>query len=112
MIHNLQASSNDVVAVMGRSHEQTQLCVQQTRDTEAALQAVAQRMEAIKEMTDQVAHAAGEQISVSQGVAQHIAGIADVAHETEQASRDSASSSDVLAELAATQQQLISRFKV
>ncbi len=112
MIHNLQASSNDVVAVMGRSHEQTQLCVQQTRDTEAALQAVAQRMEAIKEMTDQVAHAASEQISVSQGVAQHISGIADVAHETEMASRDSASSSDVLAALAATQQQLISRFKV
>lgn len=97
---------------MGRSHEQTQLCVQQTRDTETALQAVAQRMEAIKEMTDQVAHAASEQISVSQGVAQHISGIADVAHETEMASRDSASSSDVLAALAATQQQLISRFKV
>ena len=71
-----------------------------------------ERMEAIKEMTDQVAHAASEQISVSQGVAQHISGIADVAHETEMASRDSASSSDVLAALAATQQQLISRFKV
>ena len=112
MIHNLQASSNDVVSVMGRSHEQTRLCVQQTRDTEEALQIVTQRMEAIKEMTDQVAHAAAEQISVSQGVAQHISGIADVAHETEIASRDSASSSDVLAELAATQQQLIARFKV
>ncbi len=112
MIHNLQASSNDVVSVMGRSHEQTRLCVQQTRDTEEALQGIAQRMEAIKEMTDQVAHAAAEQISVSQGVAQHISGIADVAHETELASRDSASSSDVLAALAATQQQLIARFKV
>lgn len=112
MIHNLQACSNEVVSVMGRSHEQTRLSVQQTRDTERALQNIAQRMEAIKEITDQVAHAAGEQISVSQGVAQHIAGIADVAHETEYASRESANSSDVIAGLAAKQQALIARFKV
>ena len=112
MIHNLQACSNEVVTVMGRSYEQTRLSVQQTRETELALQNIAQRMEAIKEITDQVAHAAGEQISVSQGVAQHIAGIADAAHETECASRESANSSDVLAELAAKQQSLIARFKV
>ena len=56
--------------------------------------------------------AAGEQISVSQGVAKHIAGIADIAHDTERASRESASNSDVLAELAAKQQALIARFTV
>ena len=112
MIHNLQACSNEVVTVMGRSHEQTRMSVQQTRETELALQNIAQRMEAIKEITDQVAYAAGEQISVSQGVAQHVAGIADVAHETECASRESANSSEVLAGLAAKQLALIARFKV
>ena len=112
MIHNLQNSSQDVVNVMGRSHDQTRECVALTRDTELALQAIAERMAAIKDMSDQVAHAAGEQISVSQGVAQHIASIADVAHETEQASRASANSSDVLLELANKQQALIARFKV
>ena len=63
-------------------------------------------------MTDQVVHAAGEQISVSQGVAQHVAGIADVALETERASREAAKSSEVLADLSDKQQQLIGRFKV
>ena len=72
---------------MAQSHEQTQQSVQQTRDVESALAGIASRMEAIKEIADHMAYAAAEQISVSQGVAQHVAAIADVAHETEQASR-------------------------
>ncbi|WP_429153057.1 HAMP domain-containing methyl-accepting chemotaxis protein [Aeromonas veronii] len=112
MIENLQSSSKHVVEVMGRSQEQTQSCVEQTREMDVALQSIAERMGAIKSMADQVAHAAQEQISVSQGVARHIAGIADVAYETEREARESASSSEVLADLVAKQQQLIAHFKV
>ena len=112
MIENLQSSSKHVVAVMARSQEQTQDCVAQTRVMDEALQSIAERMSAIKAMADQVAHAAQEQISVSQGVARHVAGIADVAYETEREARESASSSEVLAELVAKQQQLIAHFKV
>ncbi|GAA4504110.1 methyl-accepting chemotaxis protein [Pseudaeromonas paramecii] len=112
MIHSLQAASNQVVEVMGRSFDQTRACVEQSRQTDVALQSIARRMAAIKDMTDQVVHAAGEQISVSQGVAQHVAGIADVALETERASREAAKSSEVLADLSDKQQQLIGRFKV
>ena len=96
----------------GSSQEQTQGCVSQTRAMDQALQSIAERMSAIKSMADQVAHAAQEQISVSQGVARHIAGIADVAYETEREARESAGSSEVLAELVAKQQQLIAHFKV
>ena len=112
MIENLQSSSKQVMEVMGRSQEQTQGCVSQTRAMDQALQSIAERMSAIKSMADQVAHAAQEQISVSQGVARHIAGIADVAYETEREARESAGSSEVLAELVAKQQQLIAHFKV
>ena len=112
MIENLQSSSRQVVEVMGRSQEQTLGCVEQTRAMDLALQSIAERMSAIKSMADQVAHAAQEQISVSQGVARHIAGIADVAYETEREARESAGSSEVLAELVAKQQQLIAHFKV
>ena len=112
MIDNLQSCSGEVAAVMVRSQEQTRLSVQQTRDTEKALDGIAVRMAAIKEIADQVAHAAEEQISVSQGVAQHVASIADVAFETEQASRSSASSGEVLAALASQQQALVARFKL
>lgn len=112
MIENLQESSKQVVEVMGRSQEQTRACVEQTREMDSALQSIADRMGAIKEMADQVAHAAQEQIVVSQSVAHHVTGIAEVAHETEREARESASSSEVLADLAAKQQQLIAHFKV
>jgi methyl-accepting chemotaxis protein len=65
MIENLQQSSKEVVEVMGRSQEQTRTCVEQTREMDSALQSIADRMSAIKEMADQVAHAAQEQILVS-----------------------------------------------
>ncbi|GHX24627.1 TPA: methyl-accepting chemotaxis protein [Vibrio cholerae] len=112
MIENLQESSKQVVEVMGRSQEQTRACVEQTREMDSALQSIADRMGAIKEMADQVAHAAQEQIVVSQSVAHHVTGIAEVAHETEREARESANSSEVLADLAAKQQQLIAHFKV
>ncbi|MBE3669129.1 methyl-accepting chemotaxis protein [Vibrio navarrensis] len=112
MIENLQQSSKEVVEVMGRSQEQTRTCVEQTREMDSALQSIADRMSAIKEMADQVAHAAQEQILVSQSVAHHVTGISEVAHETEREARESATSSEVLADLAAKQQQLIAHFKV
>lgn len=112
MIENLQQSSKEVVEVMGRSQEQTRTCVEQTREMDSALQSIAERMSAIKEMADQVAHAAQEQILVSQSVAHHVTGISEVAHETEREARESATSSEVLADLAAKQQQLIAHFKV
>ncbi|KYN79670.1 chemotaxis protein [Vibrio cidicii] len=112
MIENLQQSSKEVVEVMGRSQEQTRTCVEQTREMDSALQSIADRMSAIKEMADQVAHAAQEQIVVSQSVAHHVTGISEVAHETEREARESATSSEVLADLAAKQQQLIAHFKV
>ena len=112
MIESLQNASKQVVEVMGRSQEQTQSCVEQTREMDVALQSIAGRMSAIKAMADQVAHAAQEQISVSQGVARHVAGIVDLAYETEREARESASSSEVLAEQVDKQQQLIAHFKV
>lgn len=112
MIENLQASSRHVVEVMGRSQDQTRGCVAQTRELDEALQAIAGRMSTIKELAEQVAHAATEQISVSQGVARHISGIAEVAFDTEREARQSADSSEVLADLASQQQQLIAHFKV
>lgn len=75
MIENLQQSSKQVVEVMGRSQEQTRACVEQTREMDSALQSIADRMGAIKEMADQVAHAAQEQILVSQSVAHHVTGL-------------------------------------
>ncbi len=112
MIENLQLSSQQVASVMHQSQEQTNLCVEQTRLTDEALQAVVTRMEAIKEMSVQVAHATEEQIAVSQDIAKNINGITEVALETEKEASDAAKISEVLAQLVEQQRNLISRFKV
>ncbi|MFO6425214.1 methyl-accepting chemotaxis protein [Motilimonas sp. KMU-193] len=112
MIENLQLSSQQVASVMHQSQDQTNLCVEQTRLTDAALQAVVTRMEAIKEMSVHVAHATEEQIAVSQDIAKNINGITEVALETEREASDSAKISEVLAQLIEQQRHLISRFKV
>ncbi|WP_305839217.1 HAMP domain-containing methyl-accepting chemotaxis protein [Photobacterium leiognathi] len=112
MIENLQQSAEMVTSVMARSHKQTEQCVEQTRLTDEALQTIADRMRLIFEMAEQVAHATAEQISVSQDVAEHINGIANVAYNAESEARESATSSEALSKLAAEQRQLIERFKV
>ncbi|MCE2595846.1 methyl-accepting chemotaxis protein [Motilimonas cestriensis] len=112
MIENLQKSSRQVANVMHQSQEQTNYCVDQTRLTDEALQAVASRMEAIKEMSVHVAQATEEQITVSQDIARNINGITEVALETEREASDSARISEVLAQLIEQQQALIRRFKV
>ncbi|WP_087018837.1 HAMP domain-containing methyl-accepting chemotaxis protein [Thaumasiovibrio subtropicus] len=112
MIENLQQSSKQVSEVMNESQSQTERCVEQSRTTDETLQSVAGRMEAIKEMTVQVAHATEEQISVSKDIAKNINGITEVALETESQARNSASVSDVLAQLAEQQRALAGRFKL
>ena len=77
-----------------------------------ALQSIAERMSAIKAMADQGGSCRPGTDLRESGVARHVAGIADVAYETEREARESASSSEVLADLVAKQQQLIAHFKV
>jgi methyl-accepting chemotaxis protein len=110
MIENLQSSSKHVVAVMARSRRPGSVA-QQTRVMDEALQSIAERMSAIKAMADQVAPCRPG-TDLRESVARHVAGIADVAYETEREARESASSSEVLADLVAKQQQLIAHFKV
>ncbi len=97
---------------MARSQVQTNDCVEQTRLTEEALEAITSRMNEISEMSSQISHATQEQIEVSKDVAKHINGIAEAARQTEQEARQSAESGDVLADLAQQQQTLINHFKV
>ncbi len=112
MIENLQTSSKQIIEVMARSQIQTNDCVEQTRLTEEALEAITSRMNEISEMSSQISHATQEQIEVSKDVAKHINGIAEAASQTEKEARQSAESGDVLADLAQQQQTLINHFKV
>ncbi len=112
MIERLQSSSDEVVAVMATSQEKTESCVSQSRVTDETLQTVVERMHSIKEMSEQVAHASQEQISVSKEIAQTINEISEIASKTEDEAKGAASVSDVLAQLAEKQRTLVQRFKL
>ncbi|MGF1685498.1 methyl-accepting chemotaxis protein [Photobacterium japonica] len=112
MITNLQGNANRMVDTMGVSQKQMEDCLIQTRLTDEILQDIATRMSSIQKMAVHVAHATEEQIKVCHDVAEHINGIAHVAFEAEKGARDSAASSESLANLAQEQQTLISNFRV
>ncbi|WP_295891737.1 methyl-accepting chemotaxis protein [uncultured Vibrio sp.] len=112
MIERLQESSEQVVSVMKTSQDRTNECVSQSRVTDETLKSVAERMEAINEMSMQVSHASEEQIAVSKDIAKTINEISEVAIETETEARGAASVSDVLAQLAQQQRTLVHKFKL
>ncbi|WP_241823935.1 methyl-accepting chemotaxis protein, partial [Enterovibrio norvegicus] len=112
MINNLQGNASRMAETMSASQKQMDDCLIQTRLTDETLQDIVARMEAIQDMAVHVAQATEEQIKVSHEVAEHINGIAHVAYEAEKDARESASSSESLANLAQDQQNLISNFRV
>lgn len=112
LIGDLQLCSADVLGVMSRSQENTQSSVEHILEAERAFNNISASVYSVKEIIDQVSFASEEQISVSQGIAQFIATIAELAHESEIVAGSSLNSSLVLKQLASDQRQLIAKFRV
>ncbi|MGF1707780.1 methyl-accepting chemotaxis protein [Enterovibrio baiacu] len=112
MINNLQGNASRMAETMNASQKQMKECLTQTRLTDDTLQDIALRMQSIQEMTVHIAQATEEQIKVSIDVAEHINGIAHVAHQAHNDARASKLSSESLANMAQEQQNLISNFRV
>ena len=112
LIGDLQHCSADVLGVMSRSQENTQSSVEHILEAERAFNNISASVYSVKEISDQVSFASEEQISVSQGIAQFIATIAELAHESEMVAGSSLNSSLVLKQLASDQRQLIAKFRV
>ncbi|WP_345012312.1 methyl-accepting chemotaxis protein [Pseudaeromonas paramecii] len=112
LIGELQHCSTDVLGVMSRSQENTQSSVAHILEAERAFSAISASVYSVKEIIEQVSFASEEQISVSQGIAQFVASIAQLAGESELVASSSLASSLVLRDLATEQRKLISKFMV
>lgn len=112
MIEKLQRHTESLVNSMALSEEKTISCVEQSRLTDETLQEIADSVSQIREMAAQVSNATEEQIKVCRDVAEHINGIAEVAHAAETEARESSQRSETLTQLASEQQSQISKFKV
>ena len=112
MIQNLQGGTREAVSVMERGQEMTGETVEQANKAGEALQAIADAVSTITNMTAQVASAAEEQNAVAEEINTNIVNISSLARETGEAAHNSNSAAEQMARLAKQLETAVSRFKV
>ena len=112
MIEKLQARSKEAVNVMGRGQEQAEHSVEQANRAGESLAVIADAVAVINDMNTQIASAAEEQSAVSEEINRNITTIESVADAVANGSRESASASDNLTELAARLHGIVAQFRV
>ncbi len=112
MIESLQSGTREAVDVMERGQEMTGDTVDQANKAGEALQAIADAVSTITNMTAQVASAAEEQNSVAEEINNNIVNISNHAHETGEASNSSGSATDRLSSLALQLKDAVSHFRI
>jgi len=112
MVENMQNSIGQVVAVMQKSMQQSQQCVEHASTSQSSLGDMNTRIANIREMSGQIAEAARQQSEAVEEVSRTLEQINAAAGDTaEGASTVSASSEDLLG-IAQHQRELIARFQV
>ncbi|WP_371856542.1 MULTISPECIES: methyl-accepting chemotaxis protein [Pseudomonas] len=112
MISKLQGGTQGATRIMQQSCELARTTVEQTRDAQAALSRIREEVGAINGMNAQIASASIQQNAVADDVAQNINRIHSSTLESAAGSREVASSSEELAELADRLTGKVAFFKV
>nr|WP_201018503.1 methyl-accepting chemotaxis protein [Pseudomonas cichorii] len=112
MISKLQGGTHGATQIMQQSCELARTTVEQTRDAQAALSRIREEVGAINDMNAQIASASIQQNAVADDVAQNINRIHSSTLESAAGSREVASSSEELAELADRLTGKVAFFKV
>ncbi len=112
MIEKLQSGAHDAVEVMTASQSRASETVGHANEAGNALNSIAGSVERINDMNLQIASAAEEQSSVAEEINMNVVKIADIAQETSGSMQQIASSSEDLARLSTTLDQLVGSFKV
>lgn len=112
MIDKLQGGAKSAVAAMDVSQEIAKKSVDEANHAGDSLLRITESMSAITDMNTQIAGAAEEQTSVAEEINRNIININDTANHAAVASGQTASSSQELARLAESLQQLVSNFKL
>lgn len=112
MVDQLQNGARESVAVMVTSREKATKTVEQANAAGTALHSITESVSLISDMNTQIATAAEEQSSVADEINRNITSINDLGKETSTGANETSSACEELAQLAASLQNLIDRFKV
>lgn len=112
MIERIQRESARAVEVMERSQQTARNNVNLTRDSGEALQTILEAVEHISDRSTEIASASEEQSAVAEEISSNIVRIRDIAERNHQSARASQTSSDGLADLAASLLAKIKFFRV
>lgn len=112
MIERLQSGAAATVSSMQRSLEQVQNSVEKTVQTGAALETITAAVSTISDMNMQIASAAEEQSSVAGDINRNVVNINQVAEQSAEGVRRTATASDELQNSTNELVDLVSRFRV
>lgn len=111
MIEKLQQGAMNAVSSMEQSAHITEACVEQSDQTDVALQSVATSMHSISEQSYHIANASSEQLQVSAEIHQKLVEMVNIAEETSAGASQTAQASEEVARLSAALQVSVSQFK-
>jgi aerotaxis receptor len=110
LIAKLQQTANNAVQTMNTGRRQAEEGVEQVMEADKALVGISDAVANITDMTTQIAAATEEQSSVAEEVSRNISTIAQLADQTSDEARRSATLSAELTNTAHTQYSLVERF--
>jgi len=111
MIERLQKGAQDAVAEMTKGRVQANETVEQAGKAGEALAEITRAIDSINEMNSHIAQASSQQGEVAEEINRNISSITQVGEQTAEHTRQLASASSDLAQLAEKLQGLVGRFK-
>ncbi|MCP9338070.1 HAMP domain-containing methyl-accepting chemotaxis protein [Stutzerimonas xanthomarina] len=112
LIANLQKGARTASGMMDSSSTLARDTVTLAREAGTELQAITETVSVIQAMNQQIATAAEQQSSVAEEINRSVLSVRDVAEQSAEAARETASSTARLAQLGGELQTLVGRFKI
>lgn len=112
MTEKLQSSANAAVDLMAKSQAEAIDVVEKSQQTDESLVSMVQNLNAVTDMSEQIREAAAEQSRVAIECTRNITRIAELGEVSTNDASQAEKSSEGLAELAKSQREMISQFKL
>lgn len=112
MIEALQSGASQAVSVMETGTKQAGDCVEQSEETDKALEVITHAVHEAFDRSTQIASAAEEQSTVAHEISENLESIVAISEQTTAGSQQTAESSNEVAKLAEELQQSVQEFKL
>ncbi len=112
MIETLQKATNEAATSMTRGNEQSEITVIQANEAGAALAKIADAMNSISKMSEQIASAAVEQSTVAEEINRNIFNVKKLSDSTNNNAEETVANSEQLLQIAEELRSQITQFKI